>query len=230
MMKTIFLAAAALLVLAAPVNAGERAGAASITPFSGVTIFDGSEHLKTGPMLVGIRLGYDITSNWEVDALFNLVSSSITTGISKSDVNVYTGRIEGIYNFRADSRVVPFLAFGGGIKSSSLPFRTSNDATMAYGGGVKLFFVTDAAVRFDARQVYSLHNDTSGGHAINYEFAAGLELLMGSAPPPRVEPLDVVEPFVAPAPVPPPSGSPEEPAEPYEPPPRKVKTLPVAPP
>ena len=59
---------AALCVMAAPVAAGERAGALSLSPYVGGYTFDGVEHLNTAPVY-GLRIGYDLTKNWEVEVV-----------------------------------------------------------------------------------------------------------------------------------------------------------------
>ena len=70
---------AALCIMAAPVVAGERAGALSLSPFVGGYTFDGVQHLKTAPVY-GLRIGYDLTKNWGVEVVGNYLATKGTHG------------------------------------------------------------------------------------------------------------------------------------------------------
>jgi len=137
--------------------AGERPQAFSISPFIGGYTFDGTQHLKTGPVF-GLRLGYDITENWATEGVFDFVPSETTRG--DHHVNAYSYRLDLLYNFMPSRTVVPYLAVGGG--GTTFEYRFGNghshdsDATFNFGGGVKYFVTDSIALRGDVRQLLAL--------------------------------------------------------------------------
>ena len=72
---------ALLVSLAAsqPLLAGERAGAVSLSPYVGGYMFDGAQSLRAAPVL-GLRLGYDFTDNFEAEGVLNFVPTKSTRG------------------------------------------------------------------------------------------------------------------------------------------------------
>ena len=158
------LIAVMLLTTAGAAIAEQRAGAFTVSPFVGGYTFDGVQRLETRPVY-GLRLGYDITKNFGLELTGNYVSTKNTGNIAPpgpnitrqqywpnggSNLNVYNYRLEGIYNFMADSKFVPYVALGAGGSTitelqgtiSSNPiyngrYKTNNDATANAGLGFK---------------------------------------------------------------------------------------------
>ncbi len=211
-----------LVATAGAASAEQRAGAFTLSPFVGGYTFDGVQSLETRPTY-GLRLGYDITKNLGVEATFGYVNSK-STGNPKSiaganNVNVYNYRLEGIYNFMPQSKLVPFVAFGAGGSSITNMANKShqgnnNDATADAGAGIKYFLSEDVALRADTRAIMSFHGSPafqirSTDYWINYEYTLGLQFQFGGKkavvakvvepPPPAPK---AVEPAPAPAPVP----------------------------
>lgn len=220
------LTCAAVLTMATSAVAGEREGAFSISPFVGGYTFDGEQHLKTAPVF-GLRLGYDLTKNWEVEAVADYLATEGTH--NDRSVNALSYRLDVLYNFLPDGPLVPYLAVGGGgityghgREGLEVSDRTT-DATINAGGGIKYFVTDSVALRADARQLFVLESPDKPKY--NWEYTAGLTFLFGDkaapapvkapapapapAPKPVVEPVPVQKPVPAPvvAPVPPPAPS-----------------------
>uniref|UniRef100_C6E2V6 OmpA/MotB domain protein n=1 Tax=Geobacter sp. (strain M21) TaxID=443144 RepID=C6E2V6_GEOSM len=214
------LTCAAVLAMATSAVAGEREGAFSISPFLGGYTFDGDQHLKTAPVY-GLRLGYDLTKNWGVEAVADYLATEGTH--NGRSVNALSYRLDVLYNFLPDGPLVPYLAVGGGgityghgHEGLKVSDRTT-DATINAGGGIKYFVTDSVALRADARQLFLLESPDSPKY--NWEYTAGLTFLFGGktapapvkaptpAPKPVVEPVPVQKPVPAPvvAPVPPPA-------------------------
>jgi OOP family OmpA-OmpF porin len=211
----LILTAAALSISVAPAFSGEREGAFSISPFAGGYTFDGVQHLKTAPVY-GLRLGYDLTKNWGVEAVGDHLSTRGT--YSRRSINALSYRLDILYNILPDGPLVPYLAAGGGGITSGhgkdglkISDRT-NDATANAGFGVKYFLTDSVALRADARQlfVFEKHNSVM----YNWEYTAGLTFLLGGK--------KAAAPAPAPAPVP-------APVEPPPAPPAPTSSLDVAP-
>jgi len=197
------LIAVLLLTSAGIATAEQRAGAFTVSPFVGGYTFDGVEHLETRPVY-GLRLGYDITKNFGIEATFDYVSTKNCCwgqGVPGDDVNVYNARLEGVYNFMADSKFVPFVAVGaGGSHINSHPGYgqrnfVNNDATAQAGVGFKYFFTEDVALRADTRAIASFHATpafeiSKNDYWMNYEYTLGVHFLFGGKKPvvAKVEP------------------------------------------
>lgn len=210
------LTCAAVLTMATSAVAGERAGAFSISPFVGGYTFDGEQHLKTAPVF-GLRLGYDLTKNWGVEAVADYLATERTH--SDRSVNALSYRLDILYNFLPEGPLVPYLAVGGGGITSGhghegLKISDGNtDATINAGGGIKYFVTDSVALRADARQLFVLESPR-----YNWEYTAGLTFLFGgktaAAPAPAPAPKPVVKPAPEkkPAPVAAPKPAPVPPA------------------
>ncbi len=170
---------AALCIMAAPVAAGERAGALSLSPFVGGYTFDGVEHLRSAPVY-GLRIGYDLTKNWEVEIVGDYQATKRTQG-THSSINALSYRLDILYNLMPDGPLVPYLAIGGGGitkgHGSSYQGGSNTDATANAGLGLKYFLTDSIALRGDARQLFIFENHNSIMY--NWEYTAGLTFLIG---------------------------------------------------
>ena len=150
----LLLTIAALCVMASPAGAGERAGAFSLSPFIGGYTFDGVEHLKTSPVY-GLRLGYDLTKNWGVEAVGDYLATEQTIG--DKSFNALSYRLDLLFNIMPDGPLVPYLAIGGGgiTAGHGSGFNLGGRNTFATanaGLGLKYFVTDSIALRGDARQ------------------------------------------------------------------------------
>jgi len=114
----------------------------------------------------GLRLGYRFAPNWAVDfALFREKADLVTgrrelfEGRSKvGEINLTTAEV-GIEGSIGHRRVVPFLAGGIGAMHLDPDFGTASSDTRFvanFGGGFKVFFTPEIALRFDWRG-HSVH-------------------------------------------------------------------------
>ena len=175
------------VVTAGTVNAGERAGAITLSPFVGGYTFDGAERLETRPV-VGLRLGYDFNKNFGMEGTFNYVPTRFTK-LVPGTVNVFNYRLEGIYNFMPDRKVVPYLAIGGGGTTLEMPphyavsHPHNHSPTVNAGGGIKWFLNENVAIRADYHQNFLIDTSDANNRVQNcmenYEYSIGLHILFG---------------------------------------------------
>ncbi len=179
-LAALMLTIAVMCIMATPVLAGEREGAGSISPFVGGYTFDGVQQRETAPMF-GLRLGYDLTNNWEMEAVGEYLATKGT--ISGTSINAMSYRLDILYNFMPDGPLVPYLAVGGGGITSghgSDGLKINNnttDATVNAGLGIKFFLTDSIALRGDARQLFILESPNSPKY--NWEYSVGLTFLFG---------------------------------------------------
>jgi OmpA-OmpF porin, OOP family len=203
MKKSLFCTAFLLsIVLTTACFAGERAGAFSVSPFGGGYTFEGEQHMKTAPVY-GLRLGYDLTDNFGIEAVGDYLSTEGTHSPHTS-INALSYRLDLLYNFMAAGPLVPYVAIGGGgiTAGHGSSFNTGHgsntDATANAGGGLKYFLTDSVALRGDARQLFVFDKKT----LYNWEYTAGLTFLFGGkkeAPAPVVVPAPACNLSVAPA-------------------------------
>jgi OOP family OmpA-OmpF porin len=202
MRKIHFVLAALLLVsLSTPALAQIRPGAFSVSPFVGGFLFDGGEYLDHRPVY-GLRLGYDFTKNWGAEAVLDYVNTNYTP--TNSSTNVYNYRLEGLYYFMPESKLVPFLAAGVGGMSIDYHDSTASKtrAVVDYGAGLKYFLFDWLALRGDVRHVLSF-----GSIHSNLEYTIGVTFYFGGRKPavaPASAPKPAEEPKKAEAAAPPP--------------------------
>jgi OOP family OmpA-OmpF porin len=183
----------ALLVFSTTAFAQIKPGAFNVGPLVGGFIFEGNQDLKDPSPVFGVRAGYDFTEHWGVEATFNWVPTEYETSypyyyrerrqkvLHLLDIpeylhtDVYNYRIEGLYNFRPDKRLVPFIAVGVGGQSIDYDSTPQNKTRFAFDYGVGLkYFVTDSiAIRGDIRHILaigSLYNDLEATVGIAFYF------------------------------------------------------------
>src|SRR6185369_6184936 len=103
------LIAGSLLTLSSAATAGNKAEQFSISPMVGGITFDGKQHLETHPVY-GLRLGYNFTKAFGVEALFDYANTKGTITGNKVDFYRYGGEL--LYHFMPDNKLVPYVAAG----------------------------------------------------------------------------------------------------------------------
>ena len=96
-------------------------------------------------------------------------------------------RLDALYHFMPDNRLVPFIAAGVGGTTLRYPegMKNETDSLFNYGGGIKYFFTDALALRADIRQLLVF----DGGRS-DFEYTIGLTFLFGgkmaaATPPPE---------------------------------------------
>lgn len=121
----------------------------------------------------GVRLGYRFAPNWALDFALFRENADLVTGrgdlfgghstIGDIDLTTLEVGVEGSLGHR---RVVPFLAGGIGAMHLDPNFRDASADTRFvanFGGGFKVFFTPELALRFDWRG-HSVHVGGDRGH------------------------------------------------------------------
>jgi OOP family OmpA-OmpF porin len=146
----------------------------SVTPFIGGFTFDGVQSLTTRPVY-GLRAGYDLTPKWAFEGVLDYVRTEPSGANDR--VHVYNYRLEALYNFMAEKKLMPFLAAGIGGQSIDAPagIRKGSNAVIDYGAGIKYFLTENLALRGDIRHILVFDNDTLN----NLEYAIGLSYFWG---------------------------------------------------
>lgn len=170
----------AVMALAGTAQAGERAGAFSISPFVGGYVFDDDDqaYLRHNRPIGGLRLGYDWTDHFATELVGTYTKGEARP--SGEDMGIYSYRLDLLWNFMPGTAFVPYLALGGGGTTIRWDGPNSHDGTFNFGGGLKYFMTDNIALRADARHILDfITSDLDDGFANNWEYSLGLTFVMG---------------------------------------------------
>lgn len=152
-----------------------RPGTFSITPYIGGTTFEGNLDLDTNPVY-GVKLGTDITKQIGAEIVLGIIRTHYTERPYEIKTFVYNYRIEGLYYFMPEKRLVPYAAAGIGTQVTDYRKDIQNKARFVadYGIGLKYFWNDSMALRADIRHILA-----SGSIYNNLEYTVGISFLFG---------------------------------------------------
>jgi opacity protein-like surface antigen len=176
MKSRIVLFSLSAFLLASVSSAQIRRGTIEISPFAGYlfggTFAQGTTDLFNSDVHVddhatyGIRLGYNVTSKFELELQGSrtqtafvtkdnsgLFGNSTSQNLGDLDIDYYLANM--VFNF-GHGRAVPYVTLGGGAArlSPSVPGTNASReyrGTGTLGAGVKVFFTPNLGLRFDGR-------------------------------------------------------------------------------
>ena len=156
----------------------------NITPLIGGYAFESNQNLEDGS-LFGLGFGYNFDEHWGTEVQFNYIDTEVDdTGES---VDGYLYRLDGLYHFMPDSKLVPYLAAGiGGITLDPDKSGSDTDAFINGGGGLKYFVTESIALRGDIRYVLSsgsTHNNLAYFLGVIFHFGGKKKVTAPTAQP-----------------------------------------------
>lgn len=204
MKRIVILVVAGLLaLLATSAWSANKEGTFSVSPVIGGYTYDGVQHLDTTPVY-GLRLGYNLTKAFGVEALFDYAHTESTLTERKADMYRYGGEL--LYHFFPDNTLVPYVAAGyAGLNFNNIQPRGAFD----YGAGLKWFLTDNLALRGDVRHIIYKSGGINDQSFNNLEYTVGAYIPFGGAAP-VVKPVEAPAPAPAPAPEAAPAPAPEE--------------------
>jgi OOP family OmpA-OmpF porin len=170
---------------ALPSFAAITPGKWSVSPFVGWYSFDHAIDLTDKPVY-GLRLGYDITERWGLEGALDYVKTKLEHANGDA-VRVYGYRLDALYHFMPQEKLVPYVAAGVGGTNAENPITipNENDFLFDYGAGVKYFLSDNWALRADIRHLLVF----DGGRQ-DWESTIGLTFFFGGMKPAPVAAMD----------------------------------------
>lgn len=223
-MVPIVLVSLSLLWCSSAALADVKAKTYTLTPYIGGYLFEGNQNLEStgqGGPVYGLGLGYNVTPNWGAEASFDFLGTEVKHAFDR--INMFKYRLDGLYHFQPEKKLVPYLAAGvGGIHANApAGFAGIDKPFLNLGGGVKYAVFQESLLsklvnkvpclkkvqlRGDVR--YILYEQESKSRN-NLQYVAGLMFPFGgetAAPKPvAAPPPPPPAPVVAPPPPPPPA-------------------------
>jgi OOP family OmpA-OmpF porin len=172
-------------MLTLPSFAAITPGRWSVSPFVGWYSFDHAIDLTDKPVY-GLRLGYDLTERWGLEGALDYVKTKLEYANGDA-VRVYGYRLDALFHFMPQEKLVPYVAAGVGGTNAEYPinFENDNDFLFNYGAGVKYFLSDNWALRADIRHLLVF----DGGRQ-DWESTIGLTFFFGGMKPAPVAAMD----------------------------------------
>lgn len=164
------------LTLPATVVAGNRAETLVITPVIGFYSFDGAQRHNILP-ITGLHLGYNRTARFGEELVYAQIASEGRNNSGLDRANVHHFRVDTLYRFTPEEKLVPFIAAGLGITNRTAPsgIDRRSSAMLNYGVGINYYLSDEIALRGDLRH---LLGNGSGGTS-NVEGTIGVSYFIG---------------------------------------------------
>ena len=166
-MKILKTALIALLFLAGMLNAQIKAHSIDVSPFIGIYAFEQNMDINLeNKGYLGMRLGYNITSNWAVETTLGFSRTQVLEDwmtpygwVLKEDwdVDFTVFHLDGLYYITPQNQVTPYVAFGFGASNID-PYNFDSNITpmINYGGGFKYSIIEVLAFRADIRHLLAI--------------------------------------------------------------------------
>lgn len=179
----LFLTGAMLMGIGLTAQAEMRSGAFYLTPQIGGYVFEGNQNLDHG-LTYGLGLGYAFDNHWASELTFNVIDSAFESG--GGDVGGYLLRLDGLYHFTPEKRLVPYLAAGiGGLRLDPDVGSSDSSFLVNAGGGLKYFLTDSIALRGDARYLLTFddtHNNLIYTLSLDFLFGGKKKVTVAAAP------------------------------------------------
>lgn len=158
--KFVFFVVVCALLSVSNAFAESQVGAITLTPTVGYHLIDGGMDLDNAGAF-GLGVGYNFTPHWSLEADLRYTPTE-TTGKNKTDIDIWTASLGGVYHLNTNTELTPYLSMGAGVMSY-VPDSGSNDEDYFgyYGGGVKYALSNSVDLRLDARHLLDYRSDDS---------------------------------------------------------------------
>ncbi len=198
MQRKVLLILSLLGCLSAPAWAAIQPGAFTLSPMIGGYLFEGNQSLDNS-VFGSLGLGYNLTKQAALEAVFGYTNADAEDS-STTDTRVKTYRLDALYHFMPDNKLVPYLAIGfGGITLNPKGSGDRDHFLANYGGGIKYFINESMALRADIRHLLDFPNPNN-----NLLYSAGVIFQFGAparAAKPVVVPPPPAKPVAPPSPL-----------------------------
>ena len=162
-----------------------REGSVSLNPNIGGYVFQRGQHIDDD-ITYGLGLGYNITENWGVEGNFNYVNTDSNADSSDGEkVEAYLYRLDALYHFMPEKKLVPYVAAGvGAISIRGDIDNKGSDPLLNFGAGVKYFVTENLALRGDIRQIITDDPNYNIIYTVGLTYLFGGEKKAAPAPEP----------------------------------------------
>ncbi len=167
-----------------------RTHAFYLTTMGGGYFFDTEDRLRNSPVYT-LGIGYSFSERWVGEIVTGFTNTRDKENENET-IEGYPLRLDVLYNFRPERRLVPHLSVGlGGLLLNDPGGETELESVLGYGAGFRYFVSRTLAFRADVRHLLVRENlRFEKGHANNHFMAnAGVTFQIGGGmiPPPQID-------------------------------------------
>lgn len=145
--------------VAVPAQAGNRAGALTLSPMVGGYMFEGDQPVEQDELTYGVGIGYNITNNFAVEFLGQTTDGELEFA-PKADTDTSNFSLNALYHIGSMKSFAPYVTVGAGVMKLAVQGFGDNDNLAGnYGLGAKVFLSENVALRLDARHYIGLGDD-----------------------------------------------------------------------
>ncbi|MGE4491087.1 MAG: OmpA family protein [Syntrophotalea sp.] len=181
---TSLIAAACILAcctLPAVSQAEIKTGVLTLSPMLGGITMEGDQPVDSSGLAYSLGLGYNFTPNFGLEAV---LGGANLDKKGSGDADFWNYRLDALYHFMPENRLVPYLAAGAGGYSLD-----SDEEFMAnYGAGLLYFLGENVALRADVRHMMGF-NESNLEHNLIYTAGFKFQFAGTQAPVKKEEPV-----------------------------------------
>lgn len=171
------------LLIPAAALAELKTGVVTVSPMLGGILMEGDQPVDDDGFAYNLGLGYNLSQEFGLEAV--LAGANLDgDDLSESDVDFFTYRLDALYRFMPDNKLVPYLAAGLG----SYNLDSDHELMANWGGGLLYFFAENIALRADVRHLVAF-NESNLEHNLTYTTGFLFQFAGEAAPAPKA-PLD----------------------------------------
>lgn len=161
-------------LLPGQVEAANRAGAVTLSPYAGEYQFEGNQYIENclidDSPIYGLAIGYNLTERLGWELSLGYIEAEAKTG-DIDNVDGYLAHLDLLYHFRPDKAFVPFVVGGLGAVSYRAGGDARNDENALFnlGAGFKYFLLDNVALRADVRGLLDIDTGDSSREHDNFK-------------------------------------------------------------
>ncbi len=160
-----------------------KTGVVTVSPMLGGILMEGDQPVDDNGFAYSLGLGYNLSQQFGLEAVLGGANLDEEDS-SDSDADFFTYRLDALYRFMPDNKLVPYLAAGIG----SYNLDSDHEMMANYGGGLLYFFAENIALRADVRHLVAF-NESNLENNLTYTAGFLFQFAGVTAPAPKA-PLD----------------------------------------
>jgi OOP family OmpA-OmpF porin len=163
-------------------QAGIKPGVVTLSPMIGGITMEGDQPVDSEGLAYSLGLGYNFTRELGLEAV--LGGANLEEEGSGDDVDLWNYRLDALYHFMPERKLVPYLAAGvGGYNLDG-----DDEFMTNYGAGLLYFLAENVALRADVRHMIGFNESNLENNII---YTAGFKFqFAGTEKPVEKEPMD----------------------------------------
>lgn len=178
---------ACLLAFASSVAFADEQKGLTLYPHFGKTFPDSDSDIQSD-IHYGLGIGYRFDNPWAIELVYQQADLDLDAPLT-GDVDVDSFRLDGLYHFRSQNDVSPYLSFGVGTADYDFAGGDDDETLLNVGFGMKWFFSEKGSMRAEAKLFRGNDEDVlQSGLSLGLHYALGGSSGSSASPAPSASP------------------------------------------